>query len=136
MSKSDPDGNATIYITDEPKMIQKKIAAAVTDSGSSISAEPERPGIANLLNIYCATTGITLVEGEEKFKTYATYAPFKRELAEVLITLLEPVQEKYRTIKDDKEYLQSVIRKGTETVQPIAHKTIAKVYRKVGFLDR
>jgi tryptophanyl-tRNA synthetase len=49
---------------------------------------------------------------------------------------LEPVQEKYKSIKDDKEYLQSVIWKGAETVQPVSHKTLSKVYPKVGFLDR
>ncbi|MDR1907052.1 MAG: tryptophan--tRNA ligase [Puniceicoccales bacterium] len=136
MSKSDPDGNATIYITDEPKIIQKKIAAAVTDSGDKISADPKRPGITNLLNIYCAAKGITLTDGEEKFKTYAGYASFKKDVAEALITLLEPIQEKYQAIKDDKEYLQSVIKKGAATVQPIAHKTLSKVYHKVGFLDR
>ncbi|MDR2812260.1 MAG: tryptophan--tRNA ligase [Puniceicoccales bacterium] len=135
MSKSDPDGNGTIYITDEPKIIQKKIATAVTDSGSSISANPERPGIANLLNIYCAATGMASADGEEKFKTYTAYAPFKKEVAEAIVALLEPVQKKYRAIKDDKEYLQSVVRKGAEIVQPIARKTLSKVYRKVGFPD-
>ncbi|MDR0418041.1 MAG: tryptophan--tRNA ligase [Puniceicoccales bacterium] len=136
MSKSDPDSSATIYITDEPKVIQKKIAAAVTDSGSKISANPKYQGIANLLNIYCAATEITLADGEEKFKTYAAYAPFKKEVAEALIALLEPVQKKYQAIKDDKKYLQSVIQKGSETVQPIAHHTLSKVYRKIGFLER
>ncbi|MDR3317786.1 MAG: tryptophan--tRNA ligase [Puniceicoccales bacterium] len=136
MSKSDSDSNATIYITDEPKIIQKKIASAVTDSGDIIANDPKRPGIANLLNIYCAATGISMEEAEEKFSTYRSYAPFKKELADVLITLLEPVQEKYKSIKDDKEYLQSVIRKGTEMVQPIAYRTLSKVYRKVGFLDK
>jgi tryptophanyl-tRNA synthetase len=136
MSKSDPDGNATIYITDEPKIIQKKIASAVTDSGGGISADPERPGIANLLNIYCAVASMSLAAGEEKFKTYSGYAPFKKELAEVLIALLEPVQEKYKAIKDDGEYLQSVIRGGAETVQLIARKTLSGVYQKVGFLAR
>jgi tryptophanyl-tRNA synthetase len=136
MSKSDPDSNGTIYITDEPKMIRKKIAVAVTDSGNRISADPERPGIANLLNIYCAAMGMTLADGEEKFRTYGTYAPFKGEVVEAIITLLEPVQEQYQAIKDDRAYLRSVVQKGAETVQPIAHKTIAKVYRKVGFLDR
>jgi tryptophanyl-tRNA synthetase len=136
MSKSDPDGNATVYITDEPKIIQKKITAAVTDSRGRISADSERPGIANLLSIYCAAAGMSLADGEGKFKTYSGYAPFKKELAEALIGLLEPVQEKYQAIKDDETYLQSVIRKGAEIVQPIAHKTISKVYRKVGFLAR
>ncbi|MDR0740210.1 MAG: tryptophan--tRNA ligase [Puniceicoccales bacterium] len=136
MSKSDSDSNGTIYITDEPKMIRKKIATAITDSGDSIRIDPERPGIANLLNIYCAATGITLADGEEKFRTYTTYAHFKKEVAEAIIALLEPVQEKYRAIKDDKAYLQSVIQRGAETVQPIAHATIAKVYRKVGFLNQ
>jgi tryptophanyl-tRNA synthetase len=136
MSKSDPDGNATIYITDAPETIRKKIAAAVTDSGDKICADPERPGITNLLNIYCAVTHMTVEVAEEKFATYRGYAPFKRELADALIALLEPVREQYTAIKDDKEYLQSVVRKGAETVQPIAHKTLAKVYRKIGFLEK
>ncbi|MDR1366582.1 MAG: tryptophan--tRNA ligase [Puniceicoccales bacterium] len=136
MSKSDPDSNATIHITDEPKMIQKKIAAAVTDSGNKISADPKCQGVANLLNIYCAATGMALADGEEKFKTYTAYAPFKKEVAEVLITLLEPVQKKYQAIGDDKKYLQSVIQKGAEIVQPIARHTLSKVYRKIGFLEQ
>ncbi|MDR2200990.1 MAG: tryptophan--tRNA ligase [Puniceicoccales bacterium] len=135
MSKSDPDANATIYILDEPKIIQKKIASAVTDSGDKIADDPERPGIRNLLHIYCAAAGIGLAEGEEKFAHYQGYAPFKRELADMLIALLEPVREKYRAIKDDKTYLLSVVRKGAETVQPIAHKLLSTAYRKVGFLE-
>jgi tryptophanyl-tRNA synthetase len=136
MSKSDPDGNATIYITDGPEVIWKKIAAAVTDSGDRICADPERPGIANLLNIYCSATNTAVGVAEEKFATYRGYAPFKRELADALIALLGPVRERYAAIKNDKKYLQSVIHNGAETVQPIAHKTLAKVYRKVGFLEK
>jgi tryptophanyl-tRNA synthetase len=136
MSKSDPDGNATIYISDEAKVIQKKIASALTDSQDKICADPSRPGIANLLNIYCAATNISPEKAEEKFATYRGYAPFKRELADALIALLEPVREQYIAIKDDKEYLQSVIRRGAETVQPIALKTLSKAYRKIGFLDK
>jgi tryptophanyl-tRNA synthetase len=136
MSKSDADRNATIYITDEPKLIRKKIASAVTDSENKIADDPQRPGIANLLNIYCAATGMTTAKAEEKFADYNGYASFKQELADALMSLLEPVQEKYNAIKDDEEYLQSVIRKGAETVQPIAHKILSKVYHKVGFLDK
>ncbi|MDR1435509.1 MAG: tryptophan--tRNA ligase [Puniceicoccales bacterium] len=134
MSKSDPDGNGTIYITDEPKIIQKKIASALTDSTNKIANDPERPGMVNLLNIYCAATGIATADAEEKFKIYQGYAPFKKEVADALIALLEPVQKKYKSIKDDKEYLQSVAQKGAETVQPIAQGTLSKVYRKIGFL--
>jgi tryptophanyl-tRNA synthetase len=136
MSKSDPDGHATIYITDEPQVIQKKIASAVTDSQNKICADPERPAMANLLNIYCAATNMAMEKAEEKWATYSGYAPFKRELADVLIALLDPVRKQYIAIKDDKEYLQSVVRKGAETVQPIAHKTLSKVYGKIGFPDK
>ena len=135
MSKSDKDVNATIFITDEPNIIRKKIASAVTDSESKIEADAARPGITNLLNIYCAATGTNIANATEKFKTYQGYAPFKQELADCVITLLEPVQKKYKEIKDDKEYLLSVVKKGAETVQPIANKMISKVYRKIGFLD-
>lgn len=136
MSKSDPDANATIYITDEPNLIRKKIASAVTDSGNTIAIDPERPAISNLLNIYSAAAGISTQEATEHFKTYQGYAPFKQELADIVIQLLTPVQEKYFSIKDDKEYLLSVVHHGAEVVQPLAHKMLSKVYRKVGFLDK
>ncbi|MDR2806804.1 MAG: tryptophan--tRNA ligase [Puniceicoccales bacterium] len=136
MSKSDSADGATIYITDKPETIRKKIISAVTDSENKIASHPERPGIFNLLNIYCAVTGIQLEAAEAKFKDYTGYAAFKEELAEVLIKLLDPIREKYEAIKEDKEYLYAVIRKGNEKVQPIAYKTLSKVYHKVGFLER
>lgn len=136
MSKSDPDALASLFITDEPNIIRKKIAAAVTDSEGKICIDEARPGITNLLNIYSALEGISLEVAEEKFRTYHEYAPFKAELADALIAKLEPVQEKYNAIKDDKTYLTSVIQRGAETVQPLAYKMLSKVYRKVGFLEK
>lgn len=135
MSKSDKDPLATVFITDDEKTLRKKIMSAVTDSENKIRIHESQPGISNLLNIYCAITGITLDEAEDRFAAYDGYAKFKEEVAGVVIDFINPIREHYKKIKDDKEYLIAVIRDGLDTAQPIANNMMAKVYRKVGFLS-
>jgi tryptophanyl-tRNA synthetase len=139
MSKSNPDGNATICIINPPlppRSDSEKIAAAVTDSGDSICADPERPGIADLRTIYCIATHITVEEAVEQLATYRGYALFKWEHDDALIARLESTREHYAPIRNDTKYLQSLIRNVAETVQPIGYKTLAKVYGKIGFSEK
>ena len=135
MSKSDKDTLATIYITDDEKTLRKKIMSAVTDSENKIRVHESQPGISNLLNIYCAITGVSIADAEDKFSHYDGYAKFKEEVAGAVIDLINPIREHYNKIKDDKEYLLSVVKSGQETAQPIANRMMSKVYRKVGFLS-
>ena len=134
MSKSDPNALATIYITDEEPILRKKIMSAVTDLENKIRFNPQQPGISNLLNIYCAITGISSQEAEDKFSRYDGYAKFKSAVADAVVELINPIQQKFNSIKDDKEYLLSVVKSGASVAQPIANKMISKVYRKVGFI--
>jgi tryptophanyl-tRNA synthetase len=136
MSKSDPSTAATIFITDEASVIRKKILSAVTDSQNRITADPERPGIFNLLNIYAAATQMTLESAVEHFKDHQGYAAFKKEVAEAVIELLEPIRQHYLSIRDDRNYLLSVIHEGAIKAQVRADRMLAKVHRKVGFLER
>lgn len=136
MSKSDKNQNAVIYITDSDESIRKKIMSAVTDSENSISYNPEnKPGIANLLNIYAAVNDIEILEATKKFSHLTSYLPFKQAVANAVVAKIKPIREKYREIVDDKEFLHSVLREGKVNAQIRANKMLSKVYRKSGFVN-
>ncbi|MDR2420208.1 MAG: tryptophan--tRNA ligase [Puniceicoccales bacterium] len=134
MSKSDPSAMATLHITDENSVIRKKILSAVTDSQNDITADPERPGILNLLNIYAAATQMTLESAVEHFKDHRGYAAFKNEIADVIIALLEPIRQHYLSLREERDYLLSVIHEGAMRAQARADTMLSKVYHTVGLL--
>lgn len=136
MSKSDKNSNSTIYITDEPDVISKKLASSVTDSGNEIKARDDKPGITNLLSIYSSVKCITIEQAEQEFSGVTSYAPFKKAVAETIIESLTPIRKKYHEIKDDKEYLLTILGKGASVAQHRANKILSKVYRKVGFVPK
>lgn len=135
MSKSDDNQNATLYILDEPSILKKKIMSAVTDSGSEIVASDEKPGISNLLQIYSAMSGRTVADIVESLKGEG-YGTLKKGVAEAVITVLEPVQAKYKELITDKSYLEGVLKSGADAAQKRAYKVLGKVYRKAGFVER
>lgn len=135
MSKSDENEKATLFILDEPESIRKKIASAVTDSGTEIKATPEKPGVTNLLTIHSALSGKLIPDLEEHFSRKG-YGELKSELTEIISESLAPVRERYKELIADKAYLKSVLREGAAVAQKRAYKILSKVYRKVGFPDR
>jgi len=135
MSKSDANGAATLNITDDEKTLRKKIGSAVTDSGSSINAAPEKPGVTNLLKILSATTGKEVPALEAEF-VGASYKEFKDAVADAVVELLAPIREKYESIKADKQFLTDVLRNGDAAAQKRAFKLLSKVQRKAGFVAR
>lgn len=135
MSKSDENANDYILLLDPPEVIRKKILSAVTDSGSEVRASEEKPGVTNLLNILSSVTGKPIADLEHEF-TGKGYGDFKKSVAEAVIASLEPVQKRYQELMKNKDYLNEVLKKGAEHAQGRAYKTLSKVYRKVGFLER
>lgn len=135
MSKSDKNQHGTLYLWDEPSIIRKKIMSAITDSGDEILAREDKPGMTNLLTIMSAATGKSVGDLEESF-VGAGYGEFKATVAESVIKMLEPLQAKYKALKDDKEKLLEIVEAGAAVAQKRARKTMSKVYRKVGFLER
>ena len=135
MSKSDDNERATLYILDEPDRIRKKIASAVTDSGSEIKATPEKSGVTNLLTIHSALSGKSIPDLEEHFSGKG-YGELKSELTEIITESLSPVRTKYKELIEDKSSLKSVLAEGAGAAQKRAYKILSKVYRKVGFPDR
>jgi tryptophanyl-tRNA synthetase len=135
MSKSDDNQNATLYLLDEPKLLQKKIMSAVTDSGSEIRAAEDKPGVSNLLQIYAASSGREIAEIEDALQGKG-YGDLKKEVADAVIATLEPVQARYKELIEDKAYLAGVLKDGAAVAQKRAYKLLAKAYRKAGFVER
>lgn len=134
MSKSDSNENGYILLLDTPEAIVRKIKRAVTDSGSEVKRGEGKAGVENLMNIYSAVTGCSMEKIEERFDGKG-YGVFKAEVAEAVVEALRPIQERYRELMENKDYLEQVYRKGAEAASRTAAKTLSKVYRKVGFIQ-
>ncbi len=133
MSKSIPEG--CVFIMDDPDTINRKFKKAVTDSDTENPvrfAPEEKPGVANLMNIYSTFTGKSFEEIEAEFAGKG-YGAFKPAVAEVVIESLRPIREEAERLIKDKAYLEDVYKKGAERASYIANKTLRKVYKKVGF---
>ena len=134
MSKSDSNENGYILLLDTPETIVRKIKRAVTDSGSEVKRGEGKAGVENLMNIYSAVTGCSMEKIEERFDGKG-YGVFKAEVADAVVEALRPIQERYRELMENKDYLEQVYRKGAEAASRPAAKTLSKVYRKVGFIQ-
>ena len=134
MSKSDPEG--CVYLLDRPEDIRRKFKRAVTDMETSVRFDPEtKPGISNLITIYCTATGKTIGETEAEFAGQG-YGTFKTATADAVIELLTPIREESERLLKDKAYLEQVYRQGAERASRLADRTLSKVHKKIGFLAR
>ena len=132
MSKSDNMEGSRINLNDSPDHIRKKMRKAVTDCTSEITFSPEkRPGVSNLISIYSAVTGLSPSEVTSQFVGKET-VDFKDSLAEVLIEHLKPIQEKLTQYNANQEYVDDVLRKGSEKATEEACKTMAEIKTILG----
>ena len=135
MSKSDPNDNAIITLSDDADTIRRKFRRAVTDSDTCVRFGEDKPAISNLLTIYSLTSGESIADAEQRFAGKG-YGVFKEAVAEAVIATVEPIQQEQQRLLKDKAYLESVLKQGADTAERIASKTLAKVYRKIGFIPR
>ena len=136
MSKSDKDPNGCVYVMDKPEDIARKFKRAVTDCDACVKYDVKaKPGISNLMQIYSVATGKSFDEIENEFSGKG-YGDFKSAVGDSVIELLRPVREEAVRIMGDKAYLESVYRDGADRAAYAANKTLRKVYKKVGFIQR
>ena len=136
MSKSDPQG--CVFLLDKPEEIARKVKRAVTDSDTENCvryAPAEKPGVANLMSIYSSVTGKSFPEIEKEFAGKG-YGVFKPAVGEAVIETLRPVREEAERMLADKAYLQQVYTQGAQKASAIARKTLRKVYKRVGFVEK
>ena len=136
MSKSDPNG--CVFLMDTPEDISRKFKRAVTDSDTENCvryAPAEKPGVANLMSIYSSVTGKTFEEIEKEFDGMG-YGKFKPAVGDAVVETLRPIREEAQRILADKAYLQQVYTDGAQRATYVARKTLRKVYKKVGFIEK
>jgi tryptophanyl-tRNA synthetase len=133
MSKSNPNAGSYIAMLDTPDVIRKKISRAVTDSGREVKFDPAaKPEVSNLISIYAQCADMTVQEVEALYEGQG-YGPFKKELAERVVAVLEPIQQRYTEIRSSGE-LQSSLKRGAEQAASVANKVVKDVKEKMGFL--
>jgi len=135
MSKSDDVAANYIALLDEPKTIDKKIKRAVTDSGAEIRYAEDKPGVSNLMTIFSAVTDRTFAQIEADYDGQG-YGTFKKDVAEAVVTFLEPVQARYRELASDRAQLESLLRRGAEAAAERAEPMLDRVFDVIGLPPR
>jgi len=136
MSKSDPNG--CVFLMEKPEDIARKFKRAITDSDTEncVHFDPaNKPGVSNLMNIYSAVTGKSIDEIEREFEDQG-YGVFKPAVGDAVIETLRPIREEATRLLEDKAYLCSVYTEGAQKASVIARKTLRKVYKKVGLVEK
>ena len=136
MSKSDPNG--CVFLMEKPEDIARKFKRAITDSDTEncVRFDPaNKPGVSNLMNIYSAVTGKSIDEIEREFEGQG-YGVFKPAVGDAVIETLRPIREEATRLLADKAYLCSVYTEGAQKASVIARKTLRKVYKKVGLVEK
>jgi tryptophanyl-tRNA synthetase len=137
MSKSDPNPSGYISLADSKDDIAKKIRRAVTDSGREVAYDPEeKPALANLITIFSHCSGRSIDEVVAAYEGKG-YAEFKKDLAEVVVEALTPVQARHDAIVADGSYVE-VLREGARRAHEVSSTVLRRVKEAMGlslFID-
>jgi tryptophanyl-tRNA synthetase len=134
MSKSSSSPQGIVDVLDDPDVIRRKIARAVTDAGSEVRADPEaKPGVTNLLRIYSALAEEPVAVLEAKYQG-AGYGGFKKDLAERVVATFAPIKEKTERVLADEAALDRILADGAARAHRVAGQTMAAVRDHMGLL--
>lgn len=132
MSKSDDNARSYILLLDEPKKIIKKVKSAVTDTIGAVNYDPEnQPAITNLINIYARFSGLTPEQIVADYQGKG-YGYFKGDVAEAIVSVLEPIQDRYHQLLQSDE-LDEILAHGAIQANEIANATLARIEDAIGF---
>jgi tryptophanyl-tRNA synthetase len=135
MSKSTTAAGHAIALLDDPAQIKKKIMRATTDSNPAVDFDTMGPGVVNLLSIYQAFSEISDGEMRARFSGMR-YGDLKKQVAEMVVSHIEPLQKRYREITADPAYLDGILKEGAQRVIPIADSTVELVKSRMGLYTR
>jgi len=138
MSKSDDNEKNFIGLLEDPKKIAKKIKSAATDSDEQARIyfdNAEKPGVSNLLTLLSCSTGTSIDDLIPQYED-KMYGHLKVDTADAVVSLLEPIQARYKELRADEGALQEMARAGAVKARERASTTLATVYDKIGFLPK
>jgi tryptophanyl-tRNA synthetase len=123
-----------VRMIDEPDVVRKKFKTAVTDSGTDVRHDPEeKAGVSNLIEIMAVATGTSVGDIESRFDGQG-YGQFKEAVAEAVVELLVPIQERYRELRADEGELRRLLAVGAEKAREASAPTLEEMYERMGFV--
>jgi tryptophanyl-tRNA synthetase len=123
-----------VRMIDEPDVVRKKLKTAVTDSGTDVRHDPEeKAGVSNLIEIMAVATGTSIADIESRFDGQG-YGQFKEAVAESVVELLVPIQERYRELRADEGELRRLLAVGAEKAREASAPTLEAMYERMGFV--
>jgi tryptophanyl-tRNA synthetase len=131
MSTTGGTPQGTVLVLDEPSAIAKKIRSAVTDTGSEVRREPDKPGIGNLIEILAAVRGAAPESIEAEFDG-SGYGAFKHAVADEVVAYLAPVRERYEELRADEHELERILATGADKARAIISDTLVDVRAAMG----
>jgi tryptophanyl-tRNA synthetase len=134
MSKSAATDAGIVYMLDDNATIEKKFKRAVTDNDGEVRYDrAAKPGVSNLLDILSACSGTPV---DTLAASYSQYGPLKKDTAEAVISVVEPVRARYGELMADRGELTRLLRIGNDRARAVAAATLARVHSAVGLLPR
>jgi tryptophanyl-tRNA synthetase len=136
MSKSDPSDMSRINLADDADEMAKKVKKAKTDP-EPLPSEPaglaERPEALNLVTIYAALAETT---PEAVLAEYGGqgFGAFKPALADLAVSVLGPIRERFVELRADRESLDAVLARGAAQARELARPTLAAAYKALGLV--
>jgi tryptophanyl-tRNA synthetase len=133
MSTTGGTPQGTVLLLDPPDVVRKKFRSAVTDSGAEVRRADDKPGVTNLIDIMTVATGDSAEAIEARYDG-SGYGQFKQDVAEAVVELLAPIQERYNALRDDEGELLRLLRVGAEKAAATAEPTLQAMYERMGFV--
>jgi tryptophanyl-tRNA synthetase len=134
MSTSAASDAGVVRLLDPPDVVTRKVKTAVTDSGREIVRSPDKPGVSNLIELLAATLGEPPEAIEARYDGQG-YGTFKSDVAEAVVTLLRPIQQRYDELRSDSAELRRILALGSGKAQEVAAETLSLAHERVGFVS-
>jgi tryptophanyl-tRNA synthetase len=134
MSTTGGTPQGTVRVLDELDVVRRKFKTAVTDSGRDVRYDPAgKPGVSNLIEILSVATGEPIPAIEARYDG-AGYGTFKEDVAEAVVELLAPIQERYHALRADEAELRRLLALGADKAREASAPTLAAMYERMGFV--
>ena len=134
MGKTDSSDLGTLRMLDPPDVIRRKVKSAVTDSGTDVRYAPEeKPGVSNLIEIMAVASGRSIAEVEAQFDGQG-YGAFKEGVAEAVVELLAPIQQRYQELRADEGELRRMLAQGADKAREASAPVLETMYERMGFV--
>ena len=136
MSKSDPSDYSRIMLTDTAENIIQKIKKAKTDPEplpQDKTGLEKRPEAENLISIFASLQDTSI---ESVIKDYAgkEFSTFKKDLADLSVSKLEPITSEMNKLMSDVSYIDSILKQGQDNAIAVAEPVLQKTKEIIGFL--